>query len=156
MIIKLHKVKNRRELSHFVKFQRKLYKGNPYYVPPVDRGEIAFFDKSNPMVQGCEYELWLAYHNNHVVGRIAAIINNTYNSEQDKKQARFTHFDFIHNEHVAHLLLQEAQNWVKSKGMTEIIGPFGFTNLDKHGLLVEGFDELACQSSNYNHPYYQE
>lgn len=152
MIIK--EVSTKRDLVHFITFQRKLYKGNKYYVPPLDRMEKSFFSVDNPMAEGCKSKLWLAKKDNHIVGRIAAIINERFNILQSVNQGRFTHFDCIENESVAHKLLETAISWAKEQGMEEMIGPFGFTNLDKHGMLVEGYNELACQSSNYNYPYY--
>lgn len=150
----VHLVKTSKDLSDFIAFQRHLYKGNAYFVPPLEKMEKAFFSSSNAMAEGCDSALWLAKDGKTVVGRIAGIINHPFNSSQKTLQARFTHFDCIDDEAVAHLLLRTAEQWAKDKGMQEFAGPFGFNNLDKHGMLVEGFDELPCQSSNYNYPYY--
>ena len=150
-------VNTKKELKAFISFQRKLYRGNPYYVPPINKMEKAFFSANNPMAENCSSKLWLAYNNkNKIVGRIAAIINPDFNSNQNVLQARFTHFDCYNDTEVAQGLLTAAEQWAKSQKMEEIVGPFGFNNLDKHGLLVEGFDVLACHSSNYNSPYYKE
>lgn len=153
-MIKIIAVYNKKELHEFITFQRKLYKGNPNYVPPLDQMEKDFFSPKNPMAKNCTQHLWLAKKGGKTVGRIAAIVNHSYNKRQKTKQSRFTHFDCIDDETVAHQLLDTACRWAKEQDMHEIIGPFGFTNLDKHGLLVEGFKELSCQSSNYNSPYY--
>lgn len=146
-------VKTKAQLDDFIAFQRKLYRGSAFYVPPLDRMERSFFG-DNPMAENCESRLWVAMNGGSVVGRIAAIVNHNYNQTAEHTQARFTHFDCVDDEDVAHELLQKAEDWAKEMGMAEIVGPFGFTNLDKHGMLVEGFDELSCQSSNYNFPYY--
>lgn len=151
----ISEVKTKKEFHQFITFQRELYKDNPYYVPPLDRMEKALFDTKNPMAEGCQSQLWLAVEGNNVLGRIAAIINPIFNSEQNVQQARFTHFDCIDSQEVAHRLFHAAEQWARTHKMEEIIGPFGFNNLDKHGMLVEGFDVLSCQSSNYNHLYYQ-
>lgn len=147
-------VSNKKDLQLFITFQRKLYKGNSYYVPALDGMEREFFSPQNPMSDNCSSRLWLAKKEGKVVGRIAAIINHNFNQEQSIQQGRFTHFDCIDDETIAHQLLSTACIWAQEHGMKEIVGPFGFTNLDKHGMLVEGYQELACQSSNYNHPYY--
>ena len=147
-------VNTKEELKTFIQFQRHLYAGSPNYVPPLDKQEEQFFSPNNPMAENCNSELWLAWEGKKIVGRIACIINYSFNRQHKIRQARFTHFDCINEEAVAHQLLTTAESWAKHKGMKEIVGPFGFTNLDKHGLLVEGFDELSCQSSNYNHAYY--
>ncbi len=152
--MQIKEVKSKKELNQFIRFQRKLYKGNPYYVPALDKMEKDFFSPNNPMAENCTSQLWLAKLKGKVVGRVAAIINHNFNKIQGVKQGRFTHFDCIEDEAIAHKLLETAATWAKEQGMKEIVGPFGFTNLDKHGMLVEGFQELACQSSNYNYPYY--
>lgn len=151
----ISEVKTKKDLKQFITFQRKLYKDNSYYVPPLDRMEKEFFSSSNIMAEGCLSTLWIAKENGHIVGRIAAIINTTFNNEQKVKQARFSHFDCIDKQEVANALLQVAESWAIEQKMEEIIGPFGFNNLDKHGMLVDGFSVLSCQSSNYNFPYYQ-
>lgn len=152
----ISEVKTKKDLKQFVTFQRQLYKGNSFYAPPLDRMEKSLFSSKNTMAEGCLSKLWIAKENNKIVGRIAAIINPKFNTEQKVEQARFSHFDSINKQEVAHALFQVAEQWAKAQKMKEIIGPFGFNNLDKHGMLVEGFNELSCQSSNYNYPYYQE
>ncbi len=156
MAIIISEAKTTKDIKSFVKFQRKLYKDNAYYVPPIDRLERNFFSSKNPMAEDCEFKLWIARENKKIVGRIAGIINHKYNSDQGKKQVSFTHFDCINNKTVAHQLFETVEDWAKTKGMNRIIGPFGFNNLDQHGLLIEGFDIMPCKSSNYNFPYYQE
>ena len=153
-MIQIIEVNTKKDLQQFITFQRKLYDHHHYYVPPLDRMEKNFFSPSNPMAENCTTQLWMTQQEGRIVGRIAAIINHDYNKTQHHKQARFTHFDCIEDEEVAHVLLSTAHDWAKTQGMQELIGPFGYTNLDKHGMLIEGFDELCCQSSNYNHPYY--
>lgn len=153
--IQIREVSNKKDTRRFVSFQNQLYKGNPYYVPTLVGSEVNSFSLSNPMLRNCEFKLWIALKGTTIIGRIAAIINHSFNDLNNQKQARFSHFDCIDSKNVAESLLAEAENWALAKGMNEVIGPFGFSNLDKHGLLVEGFEELACQSSNYNFPYYQ-
>lgn len=156
MATTITEINTSKQLNEFIAFQRQLYKGNDCYVPPLDSREKAFFNRNNPMAENCEFKLWIAKNDKKTVGRIAGIINHNYNKEKSLKQARFSHFDSINNTSIAQQLLATAEDWAKSKGMTSVIGPFGFTNLDKHGILVEGFNILSCQSSNYNYPYYQE
>jgi len=147
-------VKSKRELMQFIRFQRQLYKGNPYFVPPLERMERTMFSPQNVMAEACDYKLWMVKEGKTILGRIAGIINHHFNKDQKIKQARFTHFDCVERQEVAQLLLSTVEQWAQQQGMEEFIGPFGFNNLDKHGLLVEGFEVLACQSSNYNYPYY--
>jgi hypothetical protein len=154
--ILIREVSNKKELKAFVKFQSELYKESKYYVPPIVSMEMKMLSFQNPMTRNCEFKLWLAYQEEQIIGRIACIVNHNYNEKEQEKQARFTHFDFINDYQVSASLLNTAIQWSKAKNMEYMIGPFGFTNLDKHGLLVEGHDQLACQSSNYNAEYYQD
>lgn len=140
----------------FVKFPIKLYKGCPYYVPPLILDELDTLNiKKNPAFDFCEMQLFLAYRDNEIVGRIASIINRNANEVWNKKQARFTFVDFIDDDNVVDSLFQAAHQWAKEKGMNEMIGPMGFTDLDPEGLLIEGFDKVATMATKYSYPYYE-
>lgn len=140
----------------FVKFPIKLYKGCPYYVPPLILDELDTLNtKKNPAFDFCEIQLFLAYRDNEIVGRIAAIINHNANKIWNKKQARFSFVDFIDDDEVVNELFDAAQKWALSKGMDQIIGPMGFTDLDPEGLLIKGFDKLSTMATKYSYPYYE-
>lgn len=139
----------------FVKFPIQLYKGNPYFVPPLILDELDTLNiKKNPAFDFCEMQLFLAYRDNKIVGRIAVIINNKANEVWDKKEARFSFVDFIDDNEVVDALFAAAEKWALSKGMTDIIGPMGFTDLDPEGLLTSGFDQVSTMATRYSHPYY--
>ncbi|NDW18548.1 hypothetical protein D0T53_06420 [Dysgonomonas sp. 216] len=141
----------------FVKFPIKLYAGNPYYVPSLILDELGTLDeKKNPAFDFCEMQLFLAYRNNEVVGRIAAIINHQANKIWERKSARFSFVDFIDDNEVVDALFDAAISWAKSKGMNNIQGPMGFTDLDYEGLLIEGFDKISTMSTVYSYPYYKD
>jgi hypothetical protein len=154
--VEIKEVKSKKDFYRFWNFQLKLYKSNKFFVPPLRYSELKTFMGTNPMSKNCEFKNWLAFEEGKIVGRITGIINNDFNKNNKIKQARFTNFDCYYNQSIANKLFETAEEWATEKGMQEIIGPFGFTNLDKHGMLIEGFDQLACQSSNYNHPYYKD
>jgi GNAT superfamily N-acetyltransferase len=140
----------------FVKFPINLYKNNPYYVPAFVLDELATLDpKKNPAFEFCEAKLFLAYSGKQVVGRIAAIINHRSNEIWNQKQARFGFVDFIDDNEVVDALFGAAEDWVQSMGMEAVHGPLGFTDLDREGLLIEGFDKLGTMVTLYCHPYYQ-
>lgn len=140
----------------FVKFPIKLYKGNPYYVPSLILDELDTLNtKKNPAFDFCEIQLFLAYKDNEIVGRIATIINHNANKIWEKKQARFSFVDFIDDDEVVDKLFDVAQKWALSKGMNQIIGPMGFTDLDPEGLLIKGFDKLSTMATKYSYPYYE-
>lgn len=146
---------NKRELKKFVEFGNSLYKGNDCYVPPLMFDEIeAFLPGKNPAFEFCEAQLFMAYRDNKPVGRIAAIINSKTNEKDSKKEARFGWIEFIDDKEVYDALMDAAENWARSKGMTEMIGPMGFTDMDHEGMLTFGFDELGTIATIYNHAYY--
>lgn len=144
------------KLKKFVKFGINLYKGNKYFVPPLIIDELATLDpEKNPAFEFCEAEYFMAYRDGKPVGRIAGIINHQVNESTGEKAARFGFVDFIDDEEVSAALLSKVEEWAKTKGMEKVIGPLSFTDLDKEGCLIEGFDQLATMATIYNYPYYQ-
>ena len=145
----------RSNLKKFVEFQIDLYKGNPYFVPPLVSAEIATLDsKVNPAFDHCESAYFMAYRAGKAVGRIAAMINKQVNEKENSRQARFGFVDFIDDAEVSKALFDAAEKWAKEKGMDNIVGPLGFTDLDNEGMLINGFEELGTMATIYNYPYY--
>ncbi|MBQ9339946.1 MAG: N-acetyltransferase [Paludibacteraceae bacterium] len=148
-------VTTKAEMKTFVQFANRLYEGNKYYCPTLDFDELNIFRQDkNPALQFSEYALFLAKRGNDVVGRIAAIINHRANEAWNVKKLRFGWFDFVDDPDVSRALLDAAREWGKKKGMTEMNGPVGFTDMDKEGLLIEGYEEVAAMPELYNYPYY--
>ena len=144
-------------LTKFTQFQIDLYDGNPYFVPPLVSDDVAtLLPEENPAFDFCESAYFMAYRDGKPVGRIAAIINRQVNEKSKSKDARFGFIDFIDDHEVSGALLKAAENWAKKKGMTKLIGPLGFTDLDHEGMLVSGFEELSTMATIYNYPYYSE
>ena len=157
MAIQIKTVSTRKELKIFVRFGNKLYKGNPYYVPSMPMDDLATFSKDkNAAFDFSEAEFYLAYKDGEVVGRVAAIINHKANEAWKVKQVRFGWIDFIDDLEVSAALLNAVIEFGKKAGMTQIVGPLGFTDFDPEGMLVEGFDRLSTMALIYNHPYYPE
>ncbi|MBP8849752.1 MAG: GNAT family N-acetyltransferase [Breznakibacter sp.] len=154
-MIEIKEVTTKSELSKFVKFPDTLYVGNKYRVTPIHYFEKEILNrKKNPAFDYCEAKYWLAFKEGKIVGRIAAIINNKFVEIWGEKNGRFGWFDFIDDKEVSKALLDTAENWVKSKGMSAIQGPLGFTDMDMEGMLVEGFNEVGTMAVLYNQPYY--
>ena len=154
-MITLKTVTSKSDLRAFIKFPDILYKDNKYRATPIHRFELNTLDKKkNPAFEYCEAEYWLAYKNNEIVGRIAAIINHRFCDIWGAKNGRFGWIDFIDDEEVSKALLNQAETWLKSKGMVAIQGPLGFTDLDMEGMLVDGFNEFGTMAVIYNHAYY--
>ena len=155
MSIIIKEVVGKKDLKKWVDFPNKLYKKVPAYVPFLFNDEMDTFTKAkNPAYDFCETKLFLAYIDNKIVGRIGALINHAYNKKWNKNAMRFTRFDFIDDFEVSSALFNEVIKWAKENGLTEVMGPIGFTDLDHEGMLVEGFDELNMSITFYNHPYY--
>ncbi|HBM17525.1 MAG TPA: hypothetical protein DD381_14445 [Lentisphaeria bacterium] len=154
-MLEIREIKTNRELKAFVNFPLELYKNNTYFVPPILSDEIKTLRKDkNPSFEFCEARYWMAYKDNKIVGRIAGIINNKANEIWKQNHIRFGWIDFIDDQEVSSALLNEIENWGKEKGLTHIQGPLGFCDLDKEGMLVEGFDEISMMHSYYNYSYY--
>ena len=157
MSITIQEISGTRGLKKFAKFPIDLYKGNEYYVPSLVLDEVGTLDaKNNPAFDFCESVYYMAYKEGKPVGRIAGIINRKVNEKTGEKAARFGFVDFIDDREVSEALFDAVENWAKSKGMDQIHGPLGFTDMDPEGLLIEGFDQLSTMSAIYNHPYYRQ
>lgn len=155
MAITIKKVSSSKELKTFIRFNYELYKNNPYSVPDLYDDMLGTFcPEKNAAFEFCEAEYFLAYKEDKVVGRVAAIINKRANETWNKKEVRFGWIDFIDDLEVSKALLQTVEQWGKDRGMNSIVGPLGFTDMDAEGMLVEGFDQLGTMATIYNYPYY--
>lgn len=154
-MISIKKVEGRKELRAFIRFNYHLYKGNPYAVPDFLEDMLETFDrKKNAAFEFCEADLFLAMRDGEIVGRVAAIINHKANKKWQTRNVRFGWIDFIDDEEVSKALITTVEQWGRERGMTKIVGPLGFTDMDPEGMLTEGFDQLSTMSTTYNYPYY--
>lgn len=157
MAVTIRQVLDRKSLKEFVDFPNKLYKGNKYFVPKLFFDEMNTLDsEKNPAFKFCEVALYLAYKDDKIVGRVAAIINNKANERWGHKEVRYGWLDFIDDKEVSAALIESVSEFGKRYGMEQIVGPLGFTDLDAEGMLVEGFDKMNTLFLLYNHPYYME
>ena len=155
MELHIKEVASRRELHTFIRFPVELYRDHSCYVPALFFDELNTLRRDrNPAFEHCEARYWLAYHDRQVVGRVAAILNHRHLEKWGQKYMRFGWLDFIDDADVSAALLGTVEGWARQAGMAAVHGPLGFTDLDREGMLVEGFDELATLSTNYNFPYY--
>ena len=155
MSVEIRKVQTKKELKEFIHFANDLYKGDEYYAPSLISDDYNAFDpKKNGAFDFCQAQMFLAYKEGKVAGRVMAIINNRANETWKVKQVRYGWIDFINDEEVAKALLDAVAAWGKERGMTDIAGPLGFTDFDPEGMLVEGFERVATIIGIYNYPYY--
>lgn len=156
-MIEVREVVTKKDFKEYVKFPFSLYKNHPYWVPPLIADELETFDKDkNPAFKSADAKFYLAYKDNKVVGRIAAIINWNEVNDQQKKKVRFGWWDVIDDIEVTKALLEKVYVFGKTNKLEHVEGPMGFSNLDKVGVLTEGFDEIGSMITWYNYPYYSE
>lgn len=154
-MIQITQVTTKAQLKAFIDFYYDLYRDCPQAVPYLYMAEEETLNpKKNPAFAFCEAAYFLATQDGKVVGRIAGIINQRANEHWQRQMVRFGWFDFIDDIAVSRALLKAVEDWGREKGMTEIAGPFGFEDMDREGMLIEGFDRLSTMYINYNYAYY--
>ncbi|MBQ8623298.1 MAG: hypothetical protein IJ424_02840 [Oscillospiraceae bacterium] len=153
--VTVKEVITKKDLKKWIEFPNKLYGDNEYFVPFLASDELdTFSEDKNPAYAFCETKLFLAYKDEKIVGRIAGLINHAYNKKWNKNAIRFTRFDFIDDFAISEALFDKVVEWGKERGVSEIMGPIGFTDMDHEGMLVEGFEEFNLSITFYNAPYY--
>lgn len=157
MSVEIRRVESKRDLKTFIDFRTELYKDDPCAVPYLYMDEMDNLSREkNPNFAFCEAEYFLAYKDGKVVGRIAAIINHKANKQWERNNVRFGYYDFIDDKEVSKALMDTVKEYGRQKGMDHIIGPMGFIDIDREGMLVEGFDIQATMHANHNYSYYPE
>lgn len=154
-MVEIKKVITKGQRRQFVNFPLRLYKKNPYYAPALYSDEMKTFTEDNVYRDTCDDVFFLAYKDKKVAGRIQGIIQRQYNELHNEKRVRFTRFDCIDDQEVANALFDAVIKWAKSYGMTQFCGPLGYSDLEREGLLISGFDEYSTYEEQYNFPYYQ-
>ena len=156
-LIEIKKVETKKDLKTFIDFHYDLYEGNEYDVPNLFSDDMNTLSKDkNAAFEFCEAEYFLAYKDGKLAGRVAAIINHKANNKWGRKSVRFGWIDFIDDREVSKALLNAVEKYGKEKGMEDIVGPLGFTDMDPEGMLTWGFDQLGTMPTIYNYSYYPE
>lgn len=153
----IKEVSTKKELDAFICFNYELYDGNPYAVPDLYQDMLDTFNpKKNAGLDFSDIQLFLAYKDGKLVGRVGAFINHHANDTWNVKNVRFGWIDFIDDKEVSKALLDAVKAWGQKRGMQSMQGPLGITDMDPEGMLIEGFDQLGTMSTIYNYPYYPE
>lgn len=156
MGIIVKEVTSKKDVRVFMDFANELYKDSPHYVPPMWADELKQVSKKhNFNLAYSDQILLLAYRGETPIGRVRGIVNHKFNETSGYKHLRFDHYDVIDDVKVTIALFDELVKWGKTKGMTELNGPIGFNDLDKQGLLIDGFEHDGMLITNYNHAYYK-
>ena len=153
-MVSVREVKTRRDIKEFVKFPLSLYKGQFPFVPPMYGDEIKLLRRGGP-TDIAESVFFLAERDGKTVGRIQGILHKQYNELKGERRVRFTRFDTVDDAEVASALFGALESWARERGMDQICGPLGYSDLDREGLLIEGFEENSTYEEQYNYPYYQ-
>ena len=153
-MVEVREVKTKREQKEFLDFPLRMYKDNPCFVPPLYGDEKKIFRSDYVYYDTCEAVYFNAYRDGVMVGRISGILQKAANEKNNEKRIRFTRFDSIDDQEVADALFAALEKWGKAKGMDTVCGPLGFSDLEREGLLVEGFDQLSTFEEQYNAEYY--
>lgn len=155
-MVEIKEITSKSDLKKFIAFPDKLYKNNEYFVPDFKGDELQTLQKeTNPAFEHCEAKYFFAYKDGEIAGRICALINHSANERAGKEKMRFNRVDFIDDEEVSKALFDAVENWAHERNINEVHGPIGFSDLDKEGLLIEGFDRLGMSITIYNYPYYK-
>lgn len=155
MSVVIKKVSTKSDLKKFIRFNYEFYKDNPYAVPDLYMDMVDTFSREkNAAFEFCEADYFLAYRDGKIVGRVAAIINHRANETWQRQVVRFGWIDFVDDAEVSDALIDAVKAWGRERGMKEIEGPLGFTDMDAEGMLIEGFDQLSTMATIYNYPYY--
>ena len=154
-MIEIKEVTTRRMLRQFVNYPNVLYRDVPQYIPPLVSDDMSDWNpRKNPAFSYCDAKCWLAMRDGEIVGRIGAILSRQANEKWGTKRMRFTQVDFIDDEAVSSALFKTVEDYARQMGCDEVHGPLGFTDMDREGMLVEGFDRRSIFITYYNHPYY--
>jgi len=156
--IEIKRVDSPRSLEEFIQFHYDLYRGDSYDAPNLHSDEVntlsPYIKKRNGAFDFCETDYFMAYRDGRLAGRVAAIINRRYNEQWKRKAVRFGWIDFVDDIEVSRALLKAVEDWGRERGMDEVIGPLGFTDMDPEGMLTYGFDQLGTMATIYNYDYY--
>lgn len=153
-MLTVKQVLTRREQKEFLDFPLKLYRNDPYFVPPLYADEKLIFSKNYVYSDTCDTVYYNAYRDGRMVGRISGIIQKASNEKNGEKRVRFTRFDSENDPEAAEELFKAVEKWAVENGMDTVCGPLGFSDLEREGLLVEGFDQPQTFEEQYNYPYY--
>ena len=153
-MLEIIEVLNKKQRKEFIEYPLRLYKGNPYFVPPLYGDEKNLFTEKNIYYKTCKSVFYLALRDGVTVGRIQGIIQLQYNDIHQTKQARFTRFDCEDNQETAEALFKAVETWATAQQMETLVGPLGYSDLEREGLLIEGFEYLSTFEEQYNYEYY--
>jgi GNAT superfamily N-acetyltransferase len=155
--VRIRPVTTRGQLRTFIRLPWKIYRDDPYWVPPLVRQMKETFDpRKNPFYEHADVQLFLAERGDRTVGRIAAVVNQAHNQFHEEKTGFFGFFECVNDKEVTQELLDAARTWLRERGMETLRGPANFSSNDEWGLLVEGFDSSPVLMMTYNPPYYPE
>ncbi len=154
-MVEIRLAETKKDLVRFMEFPLELYRDNPYYVPDMLSSQVADMQRDkNPAFEYCDARCYLAFRGGKIVGRVAGILNERANEKFHKKYLIFSQLDFIDDDEVVDALFDAVEGWARALGCEAVHGPMGFSDMDREGMLIEGFDRKSLFYTYYNYPYY--
>lgn len=154
MDIQIREVETRKDLKKFIYLPEKIHAGHETWVPPIYMDEWTYFNPDkNKAFSYCDTVLRLAFRNGEAVGRIMGIINSRYNECRNEKTARFGCLETWEDQDVVRALLNSIEDWAREKGMTRVVGPYGFSDQDPEGFLIDNFTTRATIATYHNYEW---
>ncbi len=155
-MLEIKEATTKKEKIEFLELPNRLYKNCPCFVPPFYTDEKKIFANKRAKDGSAESVFFIAYENGQAIGRIQGICHHLSNEKRSEKRVRFTRFDCINSKEAAAGLFERLEAWAVSLGMDTVCGPLGYSDLDREGLLIEGFDQMSTYEEQYNFEYYSE
>ena len=153
MTLQIHEIKGRSEIRDFILYPSRLHQHNRNWVPPLYREEQRLLNpKKNFAFHYCDAVCFVARNEREILGRIAGIVNHRHNAVSGENVARFGFLECTDDETVLQSMFDRVESWASSRGMKRMVGPMGFTDLDRKGILIEGFNEPGSYPTLYNFP----
>lgn len=144
------------ERKKFIEFPYQHYSDSDVWVPPLKMDQKKLIDtEKNPYFENAEIALFIAEHNGEIAGRISAVVDHRFNKHHGTKTGHFGFFECIDNQETANWLFRVASDWLRERGMKDVLGPASPGMMDTIGLLVDNFDKHPYLLMPYNKPYYE-
>jgi hypothetical protein len=151
MGVEIKEIKSRKDFKRFIYLSEKIHAHHRTWVHPIYFDERKYFNsKKNKTFSYCNAILLLAWRGEGVVGRVMGIVNHRFNEYRKEKIARFGYLETREDQEVVQALLSSVEAWARQKGMTRIIGPYGFSDQDPEGFQIEGFENRATIATYHN------
>jgi GNAT superfamily N-acetyltransferase len=148
-------VEGRRELREFIELPYRLHSTSPYWCPPLRLERRMFLSRrQNAFFKHGDAQLFCAWRDERVVGRISAQVDHAYNAYHGSDTGMFGFLEFEDDPEILPALLEAAFAWLRARNCGLALGPMDFGMNDENGVLVEGYDREPMVKQPWHPPYY--